>query len=265
MQRSVTAHLVYWVEDAATLELQIGVAAQYSAAEQLAVTFNGVPVEVEELTSDVGTRHHLVRVREGQVEVQYSATIAEPAPAVTVEPLDLLLHTRPSRYCESDELAGFAAAEFRGLTSPMDLLPAVSSWVGDRLEYVPGSSGPTDGAVATLLTSRGVCRDYAHLTVALLRARGVPARVAAVYAPGLWPMDFHAVAEAVVDGVWRVVDPSLLAPRSSLVRIATGRDASDTAFLTNHGGTISLVNMEVGAVVDGWLPSDDVTELVSIT
>ena len=109
-----------------------------------------------------------------------------------------------------------------------------------------------------------MCRDFAHLVVALLRARDVPARVAAVYAPGLQPMDFHAVAEALVDGTWRVVDATLLAPRSSLVRIATGRDAADTAFLTVIGGTVDLVGLEVSAVVEGNLPTDDPRELVSL-
>ena len=80
------------------------------------------------------------------------------------------------------------------------------SWVGTRLNYVPGSSDPIDGAVDTLLAGPGVCRDFAHLVVALLRAVNVPARVVSVYAPGLYPMDFHAVAEAFVEGQWRVVD-----------------------------------------------------------
>jgi transglutaminase-like putative cysteine protease len=78
-------------------------------------------------------------------------------------------------------------------------------------------------------------------------------------------MDFHAVAEAFVDGHWRVVDATLLAPRQTLVRIATGRDAADTAFLTNYYGQIELNNMEVRAVVDGALPDDSIHELVSIT
>ena len=112
----------------------------------------------------------------------------------------------------------------------------MSSWVGTRLDYVPGSSDPIDGAVDTLLAGAGVCRDYAHLVVALLRAVNVPARLVAVYAPGCQPMDFHAVAEAFVDGVWRVVDATCLAPRQTMVRIATGRDAADTAFLDNHKG-----------------------------
>jgi hypothetical protein len=78
-------------------------------------------------------------------------------------------------------------------------------------------------------------------------------------------MDFHAVAEAFVEGRWRVVDGTLLAPRQSLVRIATGRDAADTAFLDNHGGAITLDKMAVTAVVDGELPTDSVDQLISIT
>jgi transglutaminase-like putative cysteine protease len=75
----------------------------------------------------------------------------------------------------------------------------VAAWVGTRLAYVVGSSAPTDGAVETMLARRGVCRDFAHLTVALLRALDVPARLVSAYAPGLSPMDFHAVAEGLVD------------------------------------------------------------------
>jgi transglutaminase-like putative cysteine protease len=92
----------------------------------------------------------------------------------------------------------------------------------------------------------------------------IPARQAAVYAPGLRPMDFHAVAEALVGGAWRVVDATLLAPRASLVRIATGRDAADTAFLSTYGGPAELIDIEVTAVTHGPLPADDVTALASI-
>jgi transglutaminase-like putative cysteine protease len=108
-----------------------------------------------------------------------------------------------------------------------------------------------------------VCRDYAHLVIGLLRALDVPARLAAVYAPGLDPMDFHAVAEAYVEGAWHVVDATTLAPRSALVRIATGRDAADTAFLSSYGGNVTLDAIEVMAVAD-VLPFDDVTELVQL-
>jgi transglutaminase-like putative cysteine protease len=79
-----------------------------------------------------------------------------------------------------------------------------------------------------------------------------------VYAPGLGPMDFHAVCEAWVDEAWQVVDATWLAPRQSLLRIATGRDAADTAFLTNNGAHIVLDELEVTAVADE-LPDDDWT------
>jgi transglutaminase-like putative cysteine protease len=119
--------------------------------------------------------------------------------------------------------------------------------------------------VDTLLARQGVCRDYAHLVIALLRGLDVPARMASAYAPGLAPMDFHAVAEVAVDGHWRVVDATLLAPRATLVRIASGRDAADTAFLSTYGGGADLLEMNVTATVDGDLPGDDVTRLMSIT
>ena len=92
----------------------------------------------------------------------------------------------------------------------------------------------------------------------------MPARLVSVYAPGLTPMDFHAVAEAVVDGAWRVVDATLLAPRPALLRIATGRDAADTAFLSNYGGDVELLELAVSAWTQGDLPADDVTELVAL-
>lgn len=115
-----------------------------------------------------------------------------------------------------------------------------------------------------MLAGAGVCRDYAHLVIALLRALNVPARMAAVYAPGCRPMDFHAVAEAFVGDAWRVVDATCLSPRQSMVRIATGRDAADTAFLDNHKGAITLKGTTITAVVDGELPEDSVDQLVSL-
>ena len=109
----------------------------------------------------------------------------------------------------------------------------------------------------THLARAGVCRDYAHLTIALLRARDVPARLVSVYAPGLRPMDFHAVVEALVDGRWVVVDPTGLAPRASMLRLATGRDAADTAFLSTYGGEVVFDHLQVLATTEGDLPTED--------
>jgi transglutaminase-like putative cysteine protease len=125
------------------------------------------------------------------------------------------------------------------------------------VSYESGASDGTTDATQTLLTGRGVCRDFAHLVAALCRALDVPARVAAVYAPGLSPMDFHLVVETELDGAWRVWDATRLAPRPSLVRIATGRDAADVAFSTILSGRAELTGLQILAVVDGDLPDDD--------
>ena len=256
MRRDVTAHLTIDVTSPSELAMSIAVANRSGHMdEKLDVRLNDAPLGVSVIADAHGTRLHSIRADVGVLTINYAASIEGREPRPPSAPRDLIRYLRPSRYCESDELAATARAEFAGLTAH-SLLSGVSSWVGTRLEYVPGSSLPTDGAVRTLLARRGVCRDFAHLCVALLRASGVPARLVSVYAPGLDPMDFHAVCEAHVDGMWCVVDATALAPRTSLVRIATGRDAADTAFMTIVSGYAELTEMTVTAVAD-VLPQDD--------
>ena len=149
-----------------------------------------------------------------------------------------------------------ARRQFRGLQG-FELIAAVSEFVATSTTYTPGLSQGTDSAVTTLMTGQGVCRDYAHVVIALLRAMDMPARYAACYAPGLRPMDFHAVAEAAVDGRWQVVDATRMVPRAGLVRIAAGRDAADTAFLTVLSGRVTFGPVEVTCYAhDGLLPED---------
>ncbi|HEY4334230.1 MAG TPA: transglutaminase family protein [Ilumatobacteraceae bacterium] len=265
MQRTVIAHLECDVITAVDIVLSVAVATgPETTSEALTVTVDGVPIEVGEITDDHGTRLHVAdRVRPGLMVVDYTAVVTSLAGTAPTKPVDLVRYLRPSRYCESDRLSPVARAEFAGLEGA-ELLTAVSGWVGGRLGYVPGSSRPIDGAVSTLLARQGVCRDFAHLVIAFLRACDVPARLASVYAPGLSPMDFHAVAEAYVDDEWWAVDATYRAPRSTMVRIATGRDAADTAFLTNSRGLIALTGMEVVAYTDEQLPFDDVNALAQL-
>lgn len=261
MERSATAYIDVSASRAATLVLSVAVA-DTTAVETLTVQQGGRTLQPREVLDQHGGRLHVVDIDEGQATVQYSVDKSGAMAPIDNPAVDDLRYLRPSRYCESDTLGPVARSEFSGLVGH-ELLAGVSSWVGQNLSYVPGSSQPTDGAVSTLLSRRGVCRDYAHLVIALLRALDVPARLASVYAPGLDPMDFHAVAEASVEGGWWVVDATTLAPRSTLMRIATGRDASDTAFLSTRGGAVSLRALEVSAVAD-VLPDDDLFQLVSL-
>ncbi|KQZ83049.1 transglutaminase [Microbacterium sp. Root166] len=264
MQRDVSSRIVLDITEPAELAFAIAVSAQYAApTEAFVASLDGAAVEVHEVADSHGTRVHVLRSGVGRLVVSYTAHIEGTASTDAATEQDLLVYARPSRYAESDALGPTAWGEFAGITDPAELLGSVSSWVGTRLQYVSGSSLPTDGATRTLLARQGVCRDYAHLCVALLRGLGIPARMAAVYAPGVYPMDFHAVAEAWIGDAWRAVDATTLAPRSTLVRIATGRDAADTAFLTVTSGRADLVEVTVTAVADA-LPDDDITELVSI-
>ena len=266
MRREVGAQLEVEVIAPTTLEFQIAVPPQPATkiSESLSFAFNGRNVECREIIGDQGSRIHTFSVGEGTVTASYSATIIGRAEPAAVRDIDLSTYLRPSRYAEVDKVYGFATTEFGQYADSVTLLEKVSSWVGTRLDYVPGSSDPIDGAADTLLAGAGVCRDYAHLVIALLRAVNVPARLVSVYAPGCDPMDFHAVVEACVEGQWRVVDATCLAPRQSMVRIATGRDAADTAFLDNHKGAITLRSMKVTAIVDGVLPHDSIEDLISL-
>ncbi|MGZ5367944.1 transglutaminase-like domain-containing protein [Aeromicrobium sp.] len=264
MRRTVSARLEIELHD--TVDLIFSIAAAQGAeraTESLDITSGGTTLTARELLSRHGTRLHRLSGKPGRMTVNYRAEVEGRADPSSVDEVDLIEYRRPSRYCESDTLTPTAVGEFFGL-SGKPLLDAVSTWVGDKLMYMPGGSQPTDGAIATLLARRGVCRDYAHLVIAMLRGLDVPARLVSVYAPGLSPMDFHAVAEAYVDDAWHVVDATRLAPRQSLLRIATGLDASETAFLTNSGGGLNLLEIQVMATVDE-LPVDDLSQLVILS
>ena len=263
MLRTVSTHLELGLSG--TSKLIFSIAAAHGSpvqSESLEISVDGKSVEPREVVDVHGSRLHSLAASGSRLVLDYQAVVNGIADAPVVAEIDEIVYARPSRYCESDSLTPTARSEFAGLSGHA-LLSAVTLWVWERLRYVPGSSAVTDGAEQTLLSRRGVCRDYAHLVIALLRALDVPARMVAVYAPGLSPMDFHAVAEAYVDGAWWVVDATRLAPRESLLRISTGRDAADTAFLTNHWADLVLTDLSVLAIVDD-LPRDNVDDLVQL-
>lgn len=260
---TVGCHLVFEVEEPATLVLQLAVAS--SAGQLLEERFGGA--HVEELPTGAGGRMHLVRAQPGTLDIRYDATVvpaAEPPPQRTQLDEEAVVALRQSRYCPSDQLAGFAAGTFGSPAPTPDLGREIASWVHGRIRYQPGASGPADSAVDTLLSGEGVCRDFAHLTIALCRALELPARLVSVYAPGLSPMDFHAVVEVRGEDGWELVDATCLAPRHSLVRIATGRDAADTAFATTMQGRVQLVVAEITAASAGDLPIDDHSGVVRL-
>nr|WP_276549599.1 transglutaminase family protein [Brachybacterium muris] len=257
VKRDVSASLTFDVIDGTEVALLFAVSAAPIEQETLQVTVGDQEVPVEETRDRFGNRMHLLKdLPQGTVRLQYEATGVGRAEPPTVEPTDAASHLRPSRYCEVDEFTK-VAAEVVGDRTGIDAVQAVVAWVHQHLDYVPGSSTITDSARTTYVARQGVCRDYAHLTSTLLRAAGVPSRCVAAYAPGLSPMDFHLAVEALVDEEWVVVDATHLAPRESMVRIATGQDAADTAFMTTLAGSVKLTGILVNAVANPELPAED--------
>lgn len=254
------------VEVAGRLAISVAVAGGLDAVETLTITGtdgSGIPHHVLEL--DRGTRVHVVDAPVGHLAVAYEATVAlDGTDAVGVTERERFHYVLPSRYCPSDRVEGFAATELGPVVDETTTAQRVVTWVHERLTYTTGSTTASDDALAPLLTGQGVCRDYAHLVVTLCRALGMPARYVSVYAPGLSPMDAHAVAEVAVDGVWRVFDATRLAPRASMVRIGTGRDAADTAILTALGGASQPATFTVTATSDPDLPTEDLDALVAL-
>ena len=276
----VTCDLTFDVTEAAEVAVQIVAAdaAGLCTNERFEAATDGLPpTSLDEIRTPRGERVHVINSRPGRLTIAYRAeldapprssnTEGQPEPPVFGSPppgYERQLYLRPSRYCPSDHLVGFAVAEFGIDADVVSHVAAITDWIRRRISYVPGSSDVHDSAEDTLLTGMGTCRDFAHLGIALCRATGIPARFAAVYAPGLFPMEFHAVFETLQFGRWYVHDPTGLAPRPSLVRIATGRDAADAAFSAINSGVAELEYLEVSATVGSVLPGDDPLQIVEL-
>ncbi len=246
MKLQINVHLDYLFEQACDVLLQVEAAGANAAGQvidkaHISVTpcdyFARVPAQ-----DGVGERIWL-RVR-GRVLVDYAASISidriasdwamlayVPPHRLPGEAVPYLL---PSRYCPSNQFTDFAEAEFGALQGGAKIM-AMRDWIAGHLSYVPGSSNSDTTATDTFHGGEGICRDYAHLMITLARAADIPARIASVYAPGVSPPDFHAVAEVFLDGSWHLVDATRMAEADEIAVIGVGRDIGDVAFLTAFG------------------------------
>ncbi len=122
-------------------------------------------------------------------------------------------------------------------------MQAIQQWVQRHVSFTSNTSNSNTSAVDTLIEQVGVCRDFAHLMIALCRAVNIPARFATGtdYGadPVLGPPDFHAYVEVYLGDRWYIFDPSGTAIPMAFVRFGTGRDAADVAFATIFGGVRS--------------------------
>jgi transglutaminase-like putative cysteine protease len=157
-------------------------------------------------------------------------------------PASLLRYTMPSRYCDSDKLTNFAWEKFGQVEHGLPRVAAISQWLHDHIEYRYFSGQPDLSAWDVLQRGYGVCRDFAHLAVALNRAFNLPARYVTGHLPDIGVrdpgghMDFHAYAEVYIGGYWFTTDARFHVPRIGRIKVSCGQDAVDSAFSTIYGG-----------------------------
>jgi transglutaminase-like putative cysteine protease len=203
--------------------------------------------KIEELTPQ-HSENRFIRVEISEpatVNISYSAIIdtsykQTPGKQLTDVPVmqmdtSVLPYLFPSRYCQSDKLFRFAHNKFGKIDNAFEKVLTLTNWIHDNVEYLSGSTNSQTSAYDTVTEQAGVCRDFAHLGIALCRALDIPARYFTGYAYQLNPPDFHACFEAFLGGEWIIFDATKLVPLNGLVKIATGRDAADAAIATMFG------------------------------
>jgi transglutaminase-like putative cysteine protease len=131
-------------------------------------------------------------------------------------PSEVIPYVFPSRYCESDILMPFAISQFGHLPSGDDRVNQICHWVENHVTFTSGASNWTTSAKDTLARPAGVCRDFAHLMIALCRALNIPARYVTGIDygadPAMGPHDFHAYVEVFLGQRWYLFDPSGVTP-----------------------------------------------------
>jgi len=200
-----------------------------------------------------GNRYMRVHAMPGELKLSYAATVdlehhfADPAQLAEIPvrdlPPEVISYIYPSRYCQSDRLVRLATSEFGALSQGCCRVLAIRDWVKSHVTFTANSSTSNTSAVDTLIEQIGVCRDFAHLMIALCRAVNIPARFATGTDYGadtaLGPHDFHAYVEVYLGDRWYIFDPSGTGIPMGFVRFGTGRDAADVAFATIFGGVRS--------------------------
>jgi len=181
----------------------------------------------------------------GIYRITYEATVnldaekvrADELPDTSHDDFNLshLPYLYPSRYCQSDRLGRMAHSRFANAGTPVQQVQAVVDWIHEKIAYVSGSSTANTSAEDTLVDRAGVCRDFAHLGIALCRALNIPARYFTGYAHELQPPDFHACFETWLGGRWVLWDATRLSFPERMIRIGTGRDAADVSVCTSFG------------------------------
>jgi len=227
-------------------------AQQWVAREEFTV----VPeVQVHQFTDGFGNYCQRLLAPPGRFSIHTSAAVytaermdrEEGAPFVEVQnlPDDVLQYLLPSRYCEVEHFGSLASSITEGLTLGYDQVSAIERWIRNEIHYSYGNSDATASADAVFARKSGVCRDFAHLGIALCRSLAIPARIVVGYRHALEPMDMHAWFEAYVADRWYTFDATQQDLKSGYVMLGIGRDAADVAVYNQFGPPLYPVSQHI--------------------
>ncbi|QHT68111.1 transglutaminase family protein [Rhodocytophaga rosea] len=267
MKFEIASELAYEIHSPTTLLINIH-ALRSPGQTIIEETFNIEPyIRIEELTSiHYENRFIRLEVEEGtNLNISYKAIVdashkiidQRELEAVPVVALDgnVIPFLFPSRYCQSDKLSTLAYKEFGHISNVYEKVLAIVDWIYENVDYVSGSTNSQTSAYDTITERTGVCRDFAHLGIALCRALTIPARYFTGYSYKLNPPDFHACFEAYIGGQWLIFDATRLAPLNGLVKIANGRDAADASIASIFGRyTSNGITVSCRALDDNFVP-----------
>ncbi len=205
-------------------------------------------VPVHEFTDEYGNLCQRLIAPAGGFKVYTSAEVMIAdyvdenfgAPFVYIQnlPDGVLSYLLPSRYCESDRFHELASEITAGQMPGYNQVTAIVTWLRNNISFRPGSSETPISAVEVHTKKVGVCRDFAHLGIALCRSLSIPARMVVGYLYQLEPMDLHAWFEAYVGGRWYTFDPTQAELESGYVSVGYGRDAADVAVFNQFGPAV---------------------------
>ena len=253
---NVSCDVAYKVNFPSTLILSVHAqrnASQTVVDEQFSVE---PKVKFSEFTTE-GTDNRFVRIETGdakELSITYRAGVECDFRLLTARKLEAtpvaeltgteLTYLFPSRYCQSDRLSRLAWDLFGKIANPHEKVLAIADWIHSNVEYLHGTTDSETSAYDTVTQRTGVCRDFAHLGIALCRPLNIPARYFTGYAYGLDPPDMHACFECFIGGSWMVFDATQLAHLNGLVRVGVGRDAAEASVATIFG-SVRLQEMKV--------------------
>lgn len=256
MKFEVKAELKYQVKADSTIILNIH-ALNNQHQKVISETFSTFPSTTYKFLAPTLAENRLLSIEippHEKFSISYQATVenvyrikdytkADDLVIAKLSP-EILIYLQPSRYCQSDKLYRLANNLFGYKKNDFEKVSAITHWIYLNIAYLSGSTNSQTSAYDTVSQQEGVCRDFAHLGIALCRALTIPARYFTGYAYGLTPPDFHACFEAYINGEWLLFDATKMAPLNGMIKIATGKDAADAA-VASIFGEVNFVSSKV--------------------